>query len=341
MRSPGDVFPVGLSSRRGRGAVEELAQYLTAAALDLDRVEFAVQAWANLIGADLLARVRTVRRASGEPVLTDRHLVRAAVRLADFDAGRREDLGAAIGGGGAALGAYLLLMCATGRSDASVLGLARHGGVHSREPSWLHRHLGVLDTALGPAVFTDDDGAPLRLRQMSDGTNVAAVVVLMRVRLDPAFALWLTTGVHVEDHREPDRLPFEQRFRAQQQAVATRIARSAGGPLGRLLGPSRSGLTQFVNRFTRLTGARFAWFDLSNLDLSRRRDVLDVLSAGLRAGVPVPLALDRDGDRRLVLALAADGEGVFAFDPAAGAVIAVGPGSGANRLSGALLPRLL
>ena len=313
------------------------------------RLNSAEEAWAELIGADTVAAMRSVRRPSGALVLPDARLVRAATRLQDPDLPRRDELGAAIADAGATLGAYLLLVAGTGRSLQTVLGLAKHAAVHRREPSWLHRHLGMLDASLGPATYTDDDGAALRLRQLNPNTNHATAIVLMRVRLDPAFALWLTTGVHVEHEREPDWLPFERRFRAQQQAVAAGIAKAGTGALGRILGaPLATSLPQFVNRFTRLTGARFAWFDLIGLDEARRRDAFAVLTAGVRAGVPVPLALHRNGERTMVLVLHAESPNrLMAYDPAAGVVIALDLEDLVRRpadddpLEGALLPRLL
>jgi hypothetical protein len=343
---------VGLGLRRGRISADELGEWRAwaDAGIDAARLAAAEQAWGDLVGAATLASMRSVRRPSGAIVLPDHRLVMAAVRLAEPDP-HREDLAAAVADAGATLGAYLLMLTATGRSTATVLGLAKHAGVHRREPSWLHRHLGMLDSALGPATYTDDDGAALRLRQQNPSTNCATAIVLMRVRLDPAFALWLTTGSHVEDSREPDWLPFEQRFRAQQQAVAARIAKAGAGGLSRLIGTAPvAAVPQFVNRFTRLTGARFAWFDLADVDESHRRDAFDVLIAGVRAGVPVPLALDRDGDRTMVLVLQAESATrMLAYDPAAGDVIALDVDrlaprprhSAAVRLDGALLPRLL
>lgn len=344
---------VGLGLRRGRTSADELGEWLVTGGPGIEalRLHSAQETWADLIGADILSALRAVRRPSGATVLTDARLVRAAARIGDPDLPQREELGAAIADSGATLGAYLMLLAATGRSLPTVLGLAKHAGVHRREPSWLHRHLGMIDGTLGPAAYTDDDGAALRLRQLNPSTNHATTIVLMRVRLDPAFALWLTTGVHVENDREPDWLPFEQRFRAQQQAVAARIAKTGTGALGRILGaPLASSLPQFVNRFTQLTGARFAWFDLVDLDESRRRDAFAVLANGVRAGVPVPLALNRGGDRTMVLVLCAENaQRLLAYDPAEGKVIALDVDRLVRRprpadddpLEGALLPRLI
>lgn len=336
---------VATGLRRGRGSVDDLRDYLAGEdpGVVAWRLATAEETWANLIGADALARMRAVRRPSGELVLTERRLVRAAVRFTDVGESEVAQLAASFAEAGATLGAYLLLLAATGRSTATVAGLAEFAASHRREPSWLHRHLGMLDAALGPAAFTDDDGAALRLRQMHEGTNQATVIVMMRVRLDPAYALWLTTGEYVEQAREPDWLPFEQRFRAEQQAVATRIARAGSGPLGRLRGSSAASLPFFANRFTRLTGARFAWFELDGLAVGERSESLDVIAAGVRAGIPVPALLDHEGDRRLVLVLGAQGASLVAFDPAAGSVASavVGDAPGSDRLVAALLPRQL
>ncbi|HZE65783.1 MAG TPA: hypothetical protein VE081_04075, partial [Sporichthyaceae bacterium] len=218
-----------------------------------------------------------------------------------------------------------------------------------------HHHLGVLGGIPGPATFTDDDGARLRLRQQASAVAGATAVVLMRVLLDPAFGLWLTTGTHLEPDREPDGWAFEQRFRAQQNAVHAAISRQVVGPMSwpRFLGTPPNALARFINRFSGLTGYRFGWVDLDDVEPARRDAALTVLRAALLAGVPVPVYLGRPADRHVVLALPGPAtdpppENLRVYDPAAGVVLDVAASSwatgeaavsGWERLEGVVLPR--
>jgi hypothetical protein len=310
---------------------------------------------AAAFGADALAALQSVPRPGGSPVVAGARLALAAERLLAIDEGERAALSEVISSAHPALGAYLTQTLAAGRGAVAVSRLADRVGVHRRDVGWLHHHLGVLGGIPGPATFTDDDGARLRLRQQASAVAGATAVVLMRALLDPAYGLWLTAGIHLEPDREPDGWAFEQRFRAQQNAVHSAISRQVVGPMAwpRFLGTPPTALARFINRFAGLTGYRFGWVALDDVGDERKNAALAVLSAALMAGVPVPVYLGRPADRHVVLALPGPAtdpppEHLRVYDPAAGAVLDVAASSwaagaagvsGWERLEGVVVPR--
>jgi hypothetical protein len=340
--------------RGGRRAVpagtEELTDWTSTPFGDVPAVLLA-----GAFGPEALAALQAVLRPGGAPVVPGARLALAADRLIAFSESERVAVSAQIGNAHPALGAYLTLTLATGRGAAAVDRLADRVSVHRRDVGWLHHHLGVLSGIPGPATFTDDDGARLRLRQQASAMAGATAVVLMRVLLDPAFGLWLTTGIHLEPDREPDGWAFEQRFRSQQNKVHAAINRQGVGPMAwpRFLGTPPTALARFVNRFGDLTGYRFGWVDLDGADDERKNAALSVLRAALVAGVPVPVYLARPADRHVVLALPGPAidplpEHVRVYDPAAGVVLDVAAQAwaagaagvtGWERLEGVVLPR--
>jgi hypothetical protein len=308
----------------------------------------------QVLGVGAVDSLLAVCRPGGAPVLGTHRLIRAGHRLATLEPAQADRVEALLTGANPPLAAYLTLLLAAGRSPGTMDRLAANVATHRRDFRWLHHHLGVLGGNLGPAVFSDDDGARLRLRQQSAAHGGAAAVILMRVLLDPAFALWLTTGIRLEDDRGEDGLPFEQRFRAQQDAVAAAVNRRAVGPAPwpRFLGSPPWALARFINRFTTLTGGRFSWVPLVDARWQRRAAALDAVAAAASAGLPVPLVLEGSGDRAMMLAVwAPDPMGALrCYDPAAGLVVDVARSeldagrvgiAGLDRVEGAILPRLI
>jgi hypothetical protein len=336
--------------RAGPTGAEELSDWTSSPLGEVPAVLLA-----GAFGAESLAALQSVHRPGGAPVVAGARLALAADRLAAMPDEERAAVSALIGGAHPALGAYLTQTLATGRGATAVGRLADRVSVHRRDVGWLHHHLGVLGGVAGPATFTDDDGARLRLRQQASAMAGATAVVLMRVLLDPAFALWLTTGTHLDPDREPDGWAFEQRFRSQQNKVHSAINRQATGPMAwpRFLGTPPTALARFVNRFSDLTGYRFGWVDLDDTDAERKNAALTVLRAALVAGVPVPVYLGRPADRHVVLALPGPvtdppPEHIRVYDPAAGVVLDVAAAAwaagdagvkGWERLEGVVLPR--
>jgi hypothetical protein len=208
-----------------------------------------------------VAAAAAVTTPAGRPILPGLRLPRAAAEVTALDAPSRERFLARFSGAPPAFAAYLLGTVATGRGIDLVDALADAVTGHRRDARWLHRHLGLIDGAPGPATFDDDDGARLRLRQFSPVMSGPASLIVLRALADPAYSLWLTTGAHADAARPPDGLPFEYRFREQQSRVHDAIARRALGPAPwpPFLGLPPWALARFVNRFTVLAGARFGW----------------------------------------------------------------------------------
>lgn len=307
---------------------------------------------ARVVGEPGLEAALEVRRADGRAVLVPYRLVLAADRLTTSGPGDRETIAKALGGATPTMTAYLLALLATGRGAAAVQGLATTAAAHARDPQWLHRHLGVLSGLAGPATFVDDDGAPLRLRQSGPTTCGPTCAILLRVLLDPAYALWLTTGDHLEPERSGDGLPFEQRFRSQQQAVHESLTRRAIGPAPwpRALGSPPWALAGFLNRFTGLTGGHFGWVPVDGDNPVQLRRCLDAVLRGVSAGIPVPVYVGRHIDRHVVLAIGTRPEAVVVYDPAAGAILDVPLAdwaagrvgiAGWDHLESVVVPRLL
>lgn len=307
---------------------------------------------AEVIGEPALEAVEQVRRGDEREVLVPYRLVLAADRLATAGVEGRETVAKALNGTTPTLTAYLLAMLATGRGPDSVQGLAAAVAAHAKDPNWLHRHLGVLSGRAGPATFLDDDGAALRLRQLSPTTCGPTCAILLRVLLDPAYALWLTTGDHLEPERSGDALPFEQRFRSQQQAVHESLTRRAIGPAPwpRALGSPPWALAGFLNRFTGLTGGHFGWVPVDGDNPAHLRRCLEAVLRGVSAGLPVPVYVGRHVDRHVVLAIGSRAGAVVVYDPAAGAVLDVPLAdweagrvgiAGWDHLESVVVPRLL
>lgn len=314
--------------------------------------ERARAAVARLLGESAIEAVEQVRRADGREVLVPYRLALAAGRLATVGVEGRETVLKAVNGGSPTMAAYLLSMLAAGRGPDAVQSLAGAVAAHSRDARWLHRHLGVLGGLAGPATFVDDDGAALRLRQLSPTTCGPTCAILLRVLLDPAYALWLTSGQHLERERSGDGLPFEQRFRSQQQAVHGAVTRRAIGPAPwpRALGSPPWALAAFLNKFTSLTGGHFGWVPVDGDNPVQLRRCLAAVVRGVSAGVPVPVYIGRHVDRHVVLAIGAREEAVVVYDPAAGAVVEVPLSdweagrvgiAGWDHLESVVVPRLL
>lgn len=308
----------------------------------------------KVLGTGGVDSLLAVCRPGGAPVLSTHRLVRAGHRLDELAPEEVQRAEMLLTGANPALAAYLTLLLAAGRGLATVERLAASVQAYRRDFRWLHHHLGVLGGNLGPAEFIDDDGARLRLRQQSPGHGGAAAVILMRVLLDPAFALWLTTGIRLEEDEAEDDLPFEQRFRAQQDAVSAAINRRGVGPAPRprFLPAPPAGLAKFVNRFTGLTGGRFAWVPLDDSSPERRVAALDATAAAASAGLPVPVLFEGSGDRAVMLATWAPdpAAALRCYDPAAGLVVDVARAdldagrvgiAGLERLEGVVLPELV
>lgn len=314
--------------------------------------ERALTSLAALLGEPALTAVTEVRRASGAPVLAPYRLVLAADRLATSGVPGRETIAKAVTGASSAMTAYLLALLATGRGPDALEGLAAATSSHARDPKWLHRHLGVLGGVPGPATFVDDDGAALRLRQLAPTTCGPTCAIVLRMLLDPAYALWLTTGDHLEPERSGDGLPFEQRFRSQQHAVHESLTRRAVGPAPwpRALGSPPWALARFLNKFTSLTGGQFGWVPVDSSDPAQLRRCVAAVVRAVSAGVPVPVYVGRHVDRHVVLAIGT-GPGIVTFyDPGAGAVVEVAQSeleagrvgiAGWDQLESVVVPRLL
>jgi hypothetical protein len=279
----------------------------------------------------------------GRPVLTSYRLARASAAVAALSPADRTRLRALLGAGSPTLAAYLLAALAAGHLVPRVEQLAADIRPYAADDGWVHRHLGLLEGAPGPARYVDDAGAAVPLRQLAPVTCGPTALILLRALVDPVYAFVLTTGGNPGDPVRSSARAVEERFRAEQSGVHHASTRGAVGPLA---WPKRFGTppwcaARHLNRLAGVTGVEYRWHPVDSTDPDQLRERLVAITGGLALGVPVPLYIGRQVDRHVVLALRHRGRALEVYEPSRGAVVVVSEDDVvANRLDAAGWPRL-
>ncbi len=288
----------------------------------------AVAALGVLLGEGLATAAVEVTTPGGRPLLPGLRLTRVAAEARALDAPGLARLRGVLDGAPPVFAAYLFGTLATGRGIDLVESLADAVAGHKRDANWLHRHLGVLDGAPGPATFDDDDGSKLRLRQFSPvmsgptvadpaagarGPGVRAVADHRRARRRGPAARRPAVRAPLSDAAGP-RPRSDLEARARPGAVAPFPRHAAVGAR-----PLRQPLHRPRRRAVRLAGR--------GATASASPTLVAAVLDALEAGVPVPIYLGRAGERHVVLAFGrvpdGPGERLRLYDPARGEVLDV------------------
>jgi hypothetical protein len=280
---------------------------------------------------------------AGRPILTTHRLIRASATLAALAPANVERLRALLAQHSRPLRAYLLCALSAGHPPARLERLAADVAPYGGDDGWVHRHLGLLDGGIGRATFVDDAGGEFLLRQLAPVTCGPTSLIVLRAITDPVYALALTTGGTPGDPARSSARAVEERFRDQQRVVHHAATRGAIGPLPwpKRFGTPPWGAARLLNQLSWTTGVEYRWQPVDNTDPAQLRDRLAAITAGVAAGIPVPLYIGRHVDRHVVLAFGYEDGELHLYEPSHGAVVAVtGKDVVANRMDSAGWPRL-
>jgi hypothetical protein len=182
---------------------------------------------------------------------------------------------------------------------------------------------------------------------------------MLRVLVDPVYALWLTTGERLLElpygtgAGAPDATAagLRGRFAAEQARVHRAATSRAVGPLPwpRLFGTPPWGAARFLNDLRSVIGVTYRWSPVDTTDPRDIEDRLNSVTAGLARGVPLPLYIGNHVDRHVVLAFGYDEGQLLVYDPSGAEVATVAPAdivvnhfgvAGWDRLEGVVVPNL-
>ena len=191
--------------------------------------------------------------------------------------------------------AYLMQALAAGHTLAELEAFDRKIHQHGADPNWLRDHLTPGATVLGPT------GGPSRVDVTFDGkqwtqgvrpTCVAGAAVFARARIDPLYALDLTTGGHPDDPQYDSGDAFEARLRDEQQRVYAEGRWFLQDWVGRD-GLTDGGTEDVVNaELHDPTGRDYELVDVNSQE--DRRETLATVEDTVDRGVPVTFGV-RDG----------------------------------------------
>jgi hypothetical protein len=189
--------------------------------------------------------------------------------------------------------AYLMQVLASGRSLAEVERFAGMIHPHGGDPGWLRAHLTPGSTQLGPAFANHHSNVAFDGTAWSQGTRptcVAGAAILARARVDPLYALDLTTGGHPDDPAFDNGNAFAQRLADEQERVYQEgRPSSAGDP-----GVEDGGKDDIANdELGGPTGRRYEVLDINSVE--GRRDALPTIEHNVDIGVPISFGVSNAG----------------------------------------------
>jgi hypothetical protein len=198
--------------------------------------------------------------------------------------------------------AYLLQALAAGYRMRDIEAFARKIHPHGADPLWLERHLTPVTEADAP-----DDARTRRpvafdgtlWGQGSEPTCVALSTVLARARVDPLYALELTTGGHPGDPAQDSGDGFARRLHAEQHRVyddGRNWLQDLFGRDGMTEGQARDAANDEVA--TR-TGARYDEVAVDSVD--DRRAVLGDVERAVDLGLPVTFTVQGETTHQMAV----------------------------------------
>jgi len=162
---------------------------------------------------------------------------------------------------------------------------------HGDDPEWLRVHLTPGSTQLGPSFANHHSDVAFdgtAWTQGAEPTCVAGAAILARARVDPLYALDLTTGGHPGDPGFDNGAAFAQRLADEQERVY-----HEGHPPGSDAPPGvlDSGKDDIVNdELGGPTGRHYEVLDINSVE--GRRDALPTIEHNVDLGVPISFGVN-------------------------------------------------
>lgn len=273
---------------------------------------------------DLDKVVLTGASVPGPPVLEEFNLIltadaaaHASDRLDGMQPDERRRFTALLAGAGSVQErAYLMQALAAGHGIADIEAFDRKIHQHGGDPDWLREHLTPGYAMLGPAA------GPIRLDTTFDGrswtqgtrpTCVGGATVFARARLDPLYALDLTTGGHPDDPAFDNGDAFGRRLLDEHQRVYGDGRWFLQDWLGKD-GLTDGGTEEVVDAELRdPAGHGYQLVDAGSP--GERRDVLNDVEETVDQGLPVPFGvIDEHGAHEMVV-IGHEGDQLLVYNP--------------------------
>jgi hypothetical protein len=226
--------------------------------------------------------------------------------------------------------AYLMKAFATGYSVEQVRAFA--ADIHGRSPSWLRQHLDLFGPTGGD--FTGSRPRDVEYRggaidQPNDITCNATALVAARARLDPIYALWLTTEGHGADLRERTGNQFVRAFNEEVRDVYQEVRSyppPQEGAALRLYNEGGTTMQQMERWIEADEGRRYfgTTFRLTGVDADSTASVSlawDRVVAAANQGLPAFMGVGRGVDGHATVAVAMEGGVLVIFDPQDGTMV--------------------
>jgi hypothetical protein len=191
--------------------------------------------------------------------------------------------------------AYLLQALAAGYSVKDLDAFDRKIHAHGGDQLWLQQHLTPITEATGPDQLHGKrpvDFGGRSWTQGSDPTCVAMSTVMARAKVDPLYALQLTTGGHPDDPSYDNGDAFAHRLHDEQHNVydgGRNWLQDLFGTDGMTEGQARDVANQEVAAHTGTS-----YHEVSTHSAADRRDVLVEVEKTVDQGLPVTFSV-RDG----------------------------------------------
>ncbi len=213
--------------------------------------------------------------------------------------------------------AYLMQALASGRSLAEIERFDRQIHPHGADADWLRNHLTPASTQLGPAFANTTTDVTFDGRAWTQGsrpTCVAGAAILARARVDPMYALELTTGGHPDDPKFDSGDAFEQRFLDEQHRVYEEGRRPLADLTGEPDGIRDAGKDDVVNdELGGPTGRHYELVDINSVD--GRRDALPSIEHNVDLGVPVSFGVNNGTVAHEMVIVGHDGDMLQIYNP--------------------------